>query len=185
MTHEETIKILAVLKRGYPNFYNGMEKDDLDGIVALWETIFLDDTYSVVSAAVIAQIAANPSSYPPSIGTIKDAVAKLTTPQEMSEMEAWGYVERALRNSCYNSISEFAKLPEDVQHVVGSPRQLQEWATMEIGTVQSVVQSNFMRSYRARAKSNREAACLPKAVKDMAAKLAGGMTLQLPGDREE
>lgn len=177
MTREETIKVLAVLKAAYPAFYRGMKADELNGIVNLWASQFEGDDYKTVGAAVQAHIATDTKGYPPHIGAIKEAIRKITQPDEMSEMEAWGYVASALRNSGYNSVTEFDKLPPVVQRIVGSPSQLREWAMMDSDTVQSVVQSNFMRSYRARAQHEREYLALPENVRELMAQLAGSMAM--------
>lgn len=177
MTREETIKVLAVLKAAYPAFYRGMKADELNGIVNLWASQFEGDDYKTVGAAVQAHIATDTKGYPPHIGAIKEAIRKITQPDEMSEMEAWGYVASALRNSGYNSVAEFDKLPPVVRRIVGSPSQLREWAMMDSDTVQSVVQSNFMRSYRARAQHEREYLALPESVRELMGQLAGSMTM--------
>ena len=177
MTREETIKVLAVLKAAYPAFYRGMKADELNGIVNLWASQFEGDDYKTVGAAVQAHIATDTKGYPPHIGAIKEAIRKITQPDEMSEMEAWGYVVSALRNSGYNSVAEFYKLPPVVRRIVGSPSQLREWAMMDSDTVQSVVQSNFMRSYRARAQHEREYLALPENVRELMAQLAGSMAI--------
>lgn len=83
----------------------------------------------------------------------------------------------ALRNSGYNSVTEFDKLPPVVRRIIGSPSQLREWAMMDSDTVQSVVQSNFMRSYRARAQSEREYLALPPEVKGLMEEIAGAMSM--------
>lgn len=177
MTREETIKVLAVLKAAYPAFYRGMKADELNGIVNLWASQFEGDDYKTVGAAVQAHIATDTKGYPPHIGAIKEAIRKITQPDEMSEMEAWGYVASALRNSGYNSVAEFDKLPPVVRRIVGSPSQLREWAMMDSDTVQSVVQSNFMRSYRVRAQSEREYLALPESVRELMGQLAGSMAI--------
>lgn len=177
MTREETIKVLAVLKAAYPAFYRGMKADELNGIVNLWASQFEGDDYKTVGAAVQAHIATDTKGYPPHIGAIKEAIRKITQPDEMSEMEAWGYVASALRNSGYNSVAEFDKLPPVVRRIVGSPSQLREWAMMDSDTVQSVVQSNFMRSYRARAQHEREYLALPENVRELMGQLAGSMAM--------
>lgn len=177
MTREETIKVLAVLKAAYPAFYRGMKADELNGIVNLWASQFEGDDYKTVGAAVQAHIATDTKGYPPHIGAIKEAIRKITQPDELSEMEAWGYVASALRNSGYNSVTEFDKLPPVVRRIVGSPSQLREWAMMDSDTVQSVVQSNFMRSYRVRAQSEREYLALPESVRELMGQLAGSMAM--------
>ena len=49
--------------------------------------------------------------------------------------------------------------------MVGHPSQLREWASMDTGTVQSVVQSNFMRGYRARQESEKRLAAMPSEIR--------------------
>ena len=106
------------------------------------------------------------------------AIGEISRPAELSEGEAWALIAKALRNSSYNSEKEFAALPENLQRLVGHPSQLREWASMDTGTVQSVVQSNFMRSYRARAESERKLLAMPAEVRQ---KLTGAAQVkQLP-----
>lgn len=49
---------------------------------------------------------------------------ELNTPKQLNELEAWSLVEKAIRNSIYNSQEEFSKLPPLVQKAVGSPNVL-------------------------------------------------------------
>ncbi len=177
MTIDETAAVLAVLQTAYPQFYRNSSPEDIGNTVELWAEMFADDDYRLVKAAVKAHIASDIKGYPPHIGAIKEAIRKLTHPDELSEMEAWNYVSKALRNSSYNSAKEFDKLPEVVQRVVGSPNQLREWAAMDMDTVQSVVQSNFMRSYKARSQTEREYIALPSEVKAIMGEIASSMAL--------
>lgn len=55
-------------------------------------------------------------------------VRELNTPKQLNELEAWSLVEKAIRNSIYNSQEEFSKLPPLVQKAVGSPNVLRLWA---------------------------------------------------------
>ena len=179
MTREETIRIMAVLKAAYPNYYKGMGREEANGVVALWQEMFADDDYPIVAAAVKAHIASDIKGFPPHIGAIRDAITKLMRPDEMTEMEAWGMISKALSNSGYNSREEFDKLPEVLRRIVGSPNRLREWALMPTETVQSVVQSNFIRSYRARAASEREYLAMPGDVRALLAEAAAKR--HLPG----
>lgn len=97
MNREETLRIMAVLKASYPSYYRGMSRDDANSIVALWADMFKDDPVELVAAAVKALIASDEKGYPPHIGAVKAHIRKLTTPQEMTEGEAWGLVSRAVR----------------------------------------------------------------------------------------
>lgn len=173
MDREETAKIMSLFRAAYPKFYDGKGKKELEGIVSLWHEMF-PEPYEVVAAAVKALISTDIKGFPPVIGQVKEKIHLLTHPQEMAPMEAWSYVAKAIRNSAYNSKEEFEKLPEIVQAVVGSPDQLQEWAGMDADTVQSVIASNFQRSFQGRAKQAKEWQMLPPEVKEMQKQLTAG-----------
>ena len=85
--------------------------------------------------------------------------------KEMSEMEAWSLVSKAIKNGNYGAQAEYDRLPEDVRAAVGSPDQLRDWAKMESEAVHSVVQSNFMRSYRSVIKKRRDFMKMPENVR--------------------
>jgi len=177
MTIQETSAIMDVLSVAYPQFYKSQDDDDRFMAARLWAEMFKDDNPAIVTAAVKAFIASDTKGFPPSIGSIKDRVYKLSQPQEMTEMEAWGLVARAIDNGTYGSKTEFEKLPEAIQRVIGSPSALRDWAQMRADTVESVIQSNFMRSYRARTAANREYGMLPESVKEVVGKLSESMSM--------
>ena len=139
MTREETLAIMSILKAAYPSFYKDMRRDEAEGIVNLWASMFEDDPAKVVANAVKAHIATDKKGFPPHIGAIKEAIVNLTAPNEMTEQEAWSLVLKALSNGTYGSQKEFDKLPPVLQRLVGSPNQLKEWALMDSDTVNSVV----------------------------------------------
>jgi hypothetical protein len=182
MTREETLAIMGVLKAAYPNFYKGMGRADAEGIVYLWSSMFDQEPAQLVAMAVKAHIANDKNGYPPHIGAIKEAIVKLRTPEEMTEQEAWGLVLKALRNGIYGAQKEFDALPPLIQRLVGSPSQLKEWAMMDGDAVNSVVASNFQRSYKVRSASEREMLALPQDVRQAMQALGGGMAMQRLGD---
>jgi hypothetical protein len=74
--------------------------------------------------------------------------------------------------SYYNAGENFAELPPILQKIVGSPNVLREWALMNGEVVNSVIQSNFMRSYKAKVAQEKEHAMLPSSTKQLIAGLA-------------
>lgn len=177
MTYDETLAIMSVLKAAYPAYYRGMNRQDAEAAVALWAEMFADEPAQVVALAVKSLIATDTKGFPPHIGAVKDSIVKLKQPQEMTEAEAWALVSKATRNSTYNAGEEFDKLPPVVQRIVGTPMQLREWAAMDSDTLQSVVASNFQRSYKARAAKEREFMALPSEIRQLSAQLAAGMSM--------
>lgn len=178
MTRSETLAIMSILKAAYPGYYRDMKRQDAEAVVNLWAEMLADYPANLVAAAVKSHIASDRKGFPPHIGAIIAAIGEINRPAELSEGEAWALIAKALRNSGYNSEKEFSALPENLQRLVGHPSQLREWASMDTGTVQSVVQSNFMRSYRARAESERKLLAMPAEVRQ---KLMGAAQVkQLP-----
>jgi hypothetical protein len=92
----------------------------------------------------------------------------------MTEQEAWGYVAKALSRSGYYAQEEFEKLPEQIQRVVGSANQLRDWAMVDNDTLQTVVASNFQRSFRARAKNDKEYLAIPSGIRQTIEQLTQG-----------
>lgn len=177
MTRQETATIMDILAAAYPRFYTGADAPNPVQTLNLWATMFADDPVEVVAMAVKAFIASDKKGFPPHIGAIKDAIVKLKTPDEMTEQEAWELVRRACSNANYGSREEFDKLPPVVRRLVGSPNQLREWAQMDSDALNSVVASNFQRSYRARAASEREYLALPSDVRNAMEQLSGSMRM--------
>ena len=103
---------------------------------------------------------------------------KITKEPELSEMDACSMVSKALRNGIYGAEEEFDKLPEVVQQAVGSPSMIRNWAQMECDAVESVIQSNFMRSFRAKKKAQREMAALPADVKETFEQISGAFDMK-------
>lgn len=167
---------MVVLETAYPNYYKNSA--NREQAVALWAELFTDDDPNVVAAAVKAFIVNDEKGFPPSIGQIKKLAQNLTSEKEMTEVEAWGLVSRALSNSGYHAKEEFEKLPPVIQRIVGSPSTLRDWAQIDADSVQTVIASNFQRSYRARAKSEREFLALPQSTRDFISQLAGKFDMQ-------
>ena len=109
--------------------------------------------------------------FPPTIADVKEKIRLITQPESMSEMEAWGKVLSAIKSANYSAIDNFNNLPAIIQKIIGSPNQLREWAMMESDITNSVVQSNFMRSYKARVAQEKEYAALPNSAKEMMLKV--------------
>lgn len=177
MTKAETVTLMGIIQVAYPNYYHNKSKEELMAAVNLWAEMFKDDNFQLVSAGVKSFITSDVKGFPPTIGAIKQYITKITTKDEMTEQEAWGLIKKALRNSSYNSKEEFAKLPQELQRLLGSPSQLKEWAREEIATLDTVIASNFMRSYRGRIQSIREFNALPADVKQFMNSIGNSMAL--------
>lgn len=144
MTNEEVKKIIGTMILAYPNY----KPDNMSMLIELWKEMLSEYTYQQVAMALKAYIASDTSGFAPSIGQIVGKMQMINQPEELNEMEAWNLVSKAIRNGYYGAEEEFSKLPPLVQKAVGSHEQLRQWAQTEIDSVENVIQSNFMRTYR-------------------------------------
>lgn len=173
MTRDETKAILAVLRAGYPNFYKDLKPAEADQIINLWSTMFSDDPAQIVTEAVKALICTH--KFPPTIADVKEKIQLLTQPEQLTEMEAWRMVRSAI--SYYRAQENFESLPPVIQKVLGGASQLRDWATMEAETVDSVIQSNFMRSYKAKTAQEAERAMLPESTRQLISGISQKLSL--------
>ncbi len=171
MTRQEALTIMAMLKTAYPTFYKDLSKEDINAAVNLWATMFSEESIQVVTEAIKALMCT--LKYPPTIADVKEKIALITQPPAMTEMEAWQIVRKAI--SYYNAEENFINLPPEIQKVVGSPNMLREWAQMDADTVNSVIQSNFMRSFRAKVAQEKEQSMLPESTKRLIHQITSGM----------
>ncbi len=173
MIADETLKILAILKAAYPHSFKDLTKRDAEAMIDLWTTMFAAESYEEVNAAVAALISTRAVGFSPTIGEVKEKLHSLKTVGELSEQEAWAMVAKACCGSPKGYHYLFDKLPVDVQRAVGSPDQLREWGMIDTETLQSVVASNFMRSFRTMRERNKEWSMLPQSVQKMLTGITG------------
>ena len=174
MTLKDTRDVFAVLQANYPDTFMGLSDDAKMTTLKLWQRMFEQEPKALVMAAVESHIRSSTDRFMPNIGMIREEIRKLTAEPEMTGQEAWALVARALRNSGYGYREEYAKLPPVIQRAVGSANQLHEWALMDAEEVQTVVSSNFQRSYRAIAENQKEIDKLPAGYREQIRELAGG-----------
>ena len=168
---------MDIFGSAYPNFYKSQTSDERLNAAKLWAAMFVDDDFETVLYAVKSFIVTDEKGFPPVIGVVKNKIADLQNRGEMTEYEAWNTIKKAISNGYYGAADEFAGLPPILQRLVGSPNRLKEWATMETEQIETVMASNFMRSYRARAEHEREQLMMPADVKNFIAAMSERMKL--------
>lgn len=163
MTVNDARKIIAVMLVSYPNF----KPIDTELMATIWADMLNEYSYEQVSVALKCYITTDTSGFAPSIGQLIDKLKTVEQPQELNELQAWGLVRKAINNSGYHSEEEFAKLPPLVQKAVGTPGQLKQWGMSDIESIETVAQSNFMRTYRAVAKREDEVSRMPIEIRQL------------------
>lgn len=176
MNLHETGMVLDVLETAYPRMFSGPGSFDRQKTLGLWAKMFADDDAAVVAAAAKCFIAGDTKGFAPSIGQLKNIMLRLRDPGGLDEDQAWELIRKAASNSGYGAREEYERLPEDLRRIC-SPGQLYEWSQMDSDVFNSVVGSNFRRSWRARLESRRRDALLPADVKQALAGAAERMAL--------
>lgn len=161
MTRDETKQLLMMIQAAFPNY----KIPDKSVAVNTWYIMLKDYDYRIVETALRTYIATDTSGFAPSIGQIISLIQKCTVQEQLGEMEAWSLVRKAISNGNYGSVEEFEKLPPTVQKAVGSADMIKRWAMSDSNEVSTVIQSNFLRSYRTAVKRDEEYAKMPEDVK--------------------
>lgn len=163
MTREETVKIIRIMSDCYPNY----KPNNLSETVDVWQMMLDEYSYNQVSIALKAYVTSDTSGFAPSVGEIVAKIQLVSQPQELDGMAAWGLVSKALRNGTYGAVEEFNKLPPLVRQAVGIPDNLKNWATSDYQTIETVIQSNFLRTYETAVKRANEINRMPDNIKSL------------------
>lgn len=167
MTREQVGKLLMTIQAYYPN-YNPPDKEIT---LNAWYIMLAEYPEELVLQALRACIATNTSGFAPDVGQIMSKIQTISQPQELDGMAAWGLVSKALRNGTYGAVEEFNKLPPLVKQAVGMPDNLKNWATSDYQTIETVIQSNFLRTYETVIKRANEINRMPDDIKSLIEKM--------------
>lgn len=144
MTRDEFKILVKGMKAIYAQQTFLPDKDAFD----MWFALLQDLPYKLANVAIQKHMLTE--KFPPTPAEIREKAAQMIeVPEtEMSELEAWALVRKAIRNSGYHAQEEFDKLPEACREAVGNAANLEEWAKMDYEKVESVGQSHFIRNFR-------------------------------------
>lgn len=159
MTKEEFRILVKGMKSIYPQATFIPDQTAYD----MWFVLLQDLSYQNASKAIQRYMVSE--KFPPTPADIREYSVNELCLHQMSELEAWSIVYKAICNSNYNADAEFDLLPVVIQKAVGCAANLREWAQMDNETVQSVEQSHFIRSYRAAVERQKMDAKLPENLK--------------------
>ena len=176
MDKKQTIQMMGLIRASYTKYYAVASEQEIDDIVMLWFTMLKEHDFLLVGQAVKAVIATN--KFPPTVAEVIEKINDLKFGESMSELQAWAYISKAIRNSTYHAQEEWEKLPEQLRTIV-TPYLLKSWAGMDGEDAETVLQSNFMRIFRAKTERQKQYTALPQSVKEYAITLADKM--MLPG----
>lgn len=145
MTREETQKLLLTISSVFPNF----NVKDKTMAVDAWSWALADYPASAVKSALEIYIKTNNSGFAPSVSQLIGCMYKPTENEQLSEGEAWALVKKAIKDGTYHAQERFDELPPAVQRSIGGAEMIRYWASVDSDEINTVVMSNFQRTYRA------------------------------------
>ena len=144
MTREETQELLLAISSLYPNF----KPENKTLTINSWHWALEDYPVQAVKAALQIYIKTNKTGFAPSVSQLINAIHEPQDQSQLSEGEAWSLVKKAIQDGGYHAEERFNELPELVQKAVGSANMIHQWSQTDSDEVNTVIMSNFQRTYR-------------------------------------
>ena len=170
MTNNEIAMVFDQLKYIYPSYLGRLSETEMAGLTDAWAVFFCEDDPKIFITAM--QACAVTCKFFPSIAEVREKIVNLTQPEMCTEQEAWGLVRKALSYGYSNTMGAWESLTPEIQRAVGSPTVLRDWAIMDLDELNTVIASNFMRSYRVIVTREEKYRPLPSPIRDQIKALA-------------
>lgn len=175
MTREDTQKLLLAISSVYPNF----KPENATLTVDTWHWALEEYPAEAIKGALQIYIKTNNTGFAPSVSQLIGCIHTPKQVEQLSEGEAWYLVKQAIRDSGYHAKERFDELPPLVQRAVGGASMLHQWGMTDSDEVNSVIMSNFQRTYRALLEKQAFSEKVPPALSD----LVKGLADKCSGDR--
>lgn len=178
MTRENTVDLIRSIVSLYPNW----KPENLTETVNAWHWALEEYPAAIVKAALQIYVKTNNTGFAPSVSQIIGCMHKPSEIEQLSEGEAWAMVKKAIQDGNYHSEERFNELPPLVQRAIGGAEMIRQWAQTDSDEVNTVIMSNFQRTYRAVLSkqdfNNKVPEQITDVVKGLADKLSGDRYLE-------
>ena len=145
MTREQTVDLVRSVVSLYPNW----KPENLTETVNAWHWALEEYPAEAVKGALQIYLKTNNSGFAPSVSQLITSMYAPIENDQLTEGEAWYLVKKAMNGSAWNAQENFDKLPPLVQRAIGSPTVLRQWGLTDSDEVNTVIMSNFQRTYKA------------------------------------
>lgn len=180
MTRDETKELLMTIQALYPNF--SVKPEQMTATLNAWHLMLSEYPIEGINAALQIYVKTNNTGFAPSVSQIIGCMHKPSEIEQLSEGEAWAMVKKAIQDGNYHSEERFNELPPLVQRAIGGAEMIRQWAQTDSDTVNTVIMSNFQRTYRAVLSkqdfNNKVPEQIADVVKGLADKLSGDRYLE-------
>lgn len=175
MTFEETQKLLITINAIYPSW----KVENPEATTQAWHWALKEYPAEAVNGALQIFLKTDKAGFVPSVSQLIGCMYAPSQNEQLSEGEAWNLVKDAIRDSNYHSEERFKELPPVVQKAVGGANMLRQWAMCDSDEVNTVIASNFMRTYKVVLSKREFGEKVPEQLSD----LVKGLAKQVSGNR--
>lgn len=147
MTRDETKELLTMIRAVYPNF--NVKPEEMTPTINAWHMMLVEYPADAVQAALQIYVKTNNTGFAPSVSQLIGCIYAPRENDTLTEGQAWALVKKAIQDGIYHAEERFNALPDAVQKAVGSPNMIRQWAMTPTDEVNTVIASNFQRTYKA------------------------------------
>lgn len=141
----------------------------LEFIVNAWYEDLKEYTTEQVIKAYEFYKENNSTGFAPSVDQIINNIHtmnELVSGEYLPGIQAWGIVRNAIGDAIYHAQEKYDKLPHIIKKTVGSPNVLKMWAQTDLKELETVIQSNFIKSYDINVKNEKLINRMPTEIKN-------------------
>lgn len=167
MKKSETVDCITYLSAAYPGAYKRFTEQKFETLIAVWYNTFSEYPFATVMVGIQGYISTDTSGFPPAPGQVIKVIQDLTAEKDTNSMEAWAIVKKAVNSPRDRMEETFRTLPPLIQKVVGGHHQLMAWGNIGEDEFETVIQSNFMRTYETEKKRQKQLQMIPERIRRM------------------
>ena len=164
-TLNEVVSVIGVLKLAYPSFGARLTEDEWAALPRVWHRLLRDIPFDLLDAAAAHYATISGAAFPPSIAELRDMAFKVANPNRVSAEEAWGEVQKAIRQT------GFYRAPEFDDPAIGRAVQIIGWRALCLSENEMADRAHFFRVYQAVAEREKHNALMLPEVRAVAARL--------------
>lgn len=165
MTREETKELLMMIRAIYPNF--NVRPAEMTPTINAWHLMLEEYPADVVKGALKIYVKTNDTGFAPSVSQLIGSLYKPLENEQLSEGEAWQLVKNAIQGANYHAEENYQELPEIIRQAIGGPAMLRQWGMTDSDEVNTVIMSNFQRTYRDLLSKQKFSTKVPTAISDV------------------
>lgn len=181
MTREETKMIITMLSSVYVNEFSKLKEEQVIRMIDVWTMLFEDEDANKIATVTKTYLKSSTNAFMPTPAMLINMAYELFEPKGMTEQEAWNILLHAITHCDYYPKRTYDMLPLEIQALC-TPNQLYEWGQINTETLNTVVASNFMRSFKVREKNRVDYERLPNDTKALIESLGINMKLEDKGE---